>query len=72
MAKTIEKRLMEGPKLPDVTSSTFFKVRCVFFFLIKTKIVIKYIAFPSIYTQEIIPNGCSHKRIISNNKRCFS
>jgi hypothetical protein len=27
MAKTIEKRLMQGPKLPDVTSSTFFKVK---------------------------------------------
>jgi hypothetical protein len=26
MAKSVEKRLMEGPKLPDVTSATFFKV----------------------------------------------
>lgn len=26
MMKTIERRLMQGPKLPDVTSSTFFKV----------------------------------------------
>jgi len=27
MASTVEKRLMEGPNLPDVTSATFFKVR---------------------------------------------
>ena len=26
MARSIERRLMQGPKLPDVTSSTFFKV----------------------------------------------
>ncbi len=27
MASSIERRLMQGPKLPDVTSATFFKVR---------------------------------------------
>jgi hypothetical protein len=27
MAKSVEKRLMQAPKLPDVTGSTFFKVR---------------------------------------------
>jgi len=72
MAKTIEKRLMQGPKLPDVTSATFFKVKI---FLIKTMSdqnkVIKNIKFPSIYIQEMISNGCIHKRIIFNNKRHF-
>jgi len=27
MASTVERRLMQGPNLPDVTSATFFKVR---------------------------------------------
>jgi hypothetical protein len=27
MAISIERRLMQGPKLPDITSATFFKVR---------------------------------------------
>jgi len=27
MASSIERRLMQGPKLPDITSATFFKVR---------------------------------------------
>ena len=26
MAKSIERRMMQSPKLPDITSSTFFKV----------------------------------------------
>ena len=26
MARSIERRLMQGPKLPDVTGTTFFKV----------------------------------------------
>jgi hypothetical protein len=32
MAKQIEKRLMQGPQLPDVTSSTFFKVNLKTYF----------------------------------------
>ncbi len=55
MAKAIEKRLLQGPKLPDVTSSTFFKVKI---FSIRIKININTrsstITFPSIYQQEII------------------
>ena len=27
MARSMERRLMQGPKLPDVTSVTFFKVK---------------------------------------------
>lgn len=27
MARSMERRLMQGPKLPDVTSATFFKVK---------------------------------------------
>lgn len=27
MARSIERRLMQGPKLPDVTGATFFKVK---------------------------------------------
>ncbi len=34
MAKSIEKHLMEGPKLPDVTNAKFFKINIKFHFLI--------------------------------------